>query len=139
MPTILLWLPNGYDTVVGEEAKNYPVVNASASALHAPFKILKFYFRRGNIRFRFCFRKTCSNALENIMKDRTTIMIAHRLSTIRNADEIYVIHQGHNRRKTTTNYITEIVTIGNYATCKLISNSKKKYFTPLYLLVCLRF
>lgn len=28
------------------------------------------------------------------MKDRTTIMIAHRLSTIRNADEIYVIHQG---------------------------------------------
>ena len=28
------------------------------------------------------------------MKTRTTIAIAHRLSTIRNADEIYVLHEG---------------------------------------------
>ena len=28
------------------------------------------------------------------MKNRTTIVIAHRLSTIKNADEIYVIHEG---------------------------------------------
>ena len=34
-------------------------------------------------------------ALERLMKDRTTIAIAHRLSTIRGADEICVLHEGH--------------------------------------------
>ncbi|MDL2245748.1 ABC transporter ATP-binding protein/permease [Parabacteroides sp. OttesenSCG-928-J18] len=33
-------------------------------------------------------------ALENLMKNRTTIVIAHRLSTIRNADRICVMHEG---------------------------------------------
>ena len=33
-------------------------------------------------------------ALEHLMKNRTTIAIAHRLSTIRNADEICVLHEG---------------------------------------------
>lgn len=33
-------------------------------------------------------------ALERLTKSRTTISIAHRLSTIRNADEIYVLHEG---------------------------------------------
>lgn len=33
-------------------------------------------------------------ALERLMADRTTIVIAHRLSTIRNADCIYVLHEG---------------------------------------------
>ena len=34
-------------------------------------------------------------ALERLMKTRTTIAIAHRLSTIRNADTIHVLHDGH--------------------------------------------
>ena len=33
-------------------------------------------------------------ALENMMKNRTSIVIAHRLSTIQNADEIIVMHKG---------------------------------------------
>lgn len=33
-------------------------------------------------------------ALENMMKNRTSIIIAHRLSTIQNADEIVVLHKG---------------------------------------------
>ena len=33
-------------------------------------------------------------ALEHLMKTRTTVAIAHRLSTIRNADVIYVLHEG---------------------------------------------
>ena len=35
------------------------------------------------------------DALEKLMKARTTIAIAHRLSTIKNADEIVVLHEGH--------------------------------------------
>jgi subfamily B ATP-binding cassette protein MsbA len=34
------------------------------------------------------------SALEELMKDKTTIVIAHRLSTVRNADEILVIQAG---------------------------------------------
>lgn len=38
--------------------------------------------------------KLVQDALEKLMKSRTTIAIAHRLSTIKNADEIYVLHEG---------------------------------------------
>jgi len=34
------------------------------------------------------------DALDNLMKNRTTLVIAHRLSTIKNADWIYVMHDG---------------------------------------------
>ena len=34
------------------------------------------------------------DALERLMKTRTTVAIAHRLSTIKNADEICVLHDG---------------------------------------------
>lgn len=33
-------------------------------------------------------------ALDRLMKDRTTLVIAHRLSTIKNADKICVMHEG---------------------------------------------
>lgn len=38
--------------------------------------------------------KLVQEALENLMKNRTTIVIAHRLSTVRNADEICVLEKG---------------------------------------------
>ena len=38
--------------------------------------------------------KLVQDALERLMKSRTTIAIAHRLSTIKNAQCIYVLHEG---------------------------------------------
>jgi subfamily B ATP-binding cassette protein MsbA len=38
--------------------------------------------------------KLVQGALENLMKNRTSIVIAHRLSTIKNADMICVFHEG---------------------------------------------
>ena len=38
--------------------------------------------------------KWVQDAINNLMKDRTSIIIAHRLSTVRYADEIIVLHEG---------------------------------------------
>lgn len=38
--------------------------------------------------------KLVQEALENLMKNRTSLVIAHRLSTIKNADLICVLHEG---------------------------------------------
>ncbi|MDE7386034.1 MAG: ABC transporter ATP-binding protein/permease [Muribaculaceae bacterium] len=38
--------------------------------------------------------KLVQEALDRLMKDRTTLVIAHRLSTIKNADMICVMHEG---------------------------------------------
>lgn len=38
--------------------------------------------------------KLVQDALENMMKNRTSIVIAHRLSTIQKADQIVVLHKG---------------------------------------------
>jgi ATP-binding cassette subfamily B protein len=54
-------------------------------------------------------------SIENITKDRTTLIIAHRLSTIRNADKIIVLKSG------------QIMEIGNHI--ELLDN--KGYYYEL--------
>ena len=60
--------------------------------------------------------KTVQEALNNLMRNRTSIVIAHRLSTIRHADKIVVLHKG------------EIVEQGTHQ--QLIDNNK--HYKKLY-------
>ena len=47
-------------------------------------------------------------ALENLMKNRTSLVIAHRLSTVRNADLICVFHEGEIVERGTHNELIEM-------------------------------
>ena len=50
-------------------------------------------------------------ALDNLMRDRTTLVIAHRLSTIEKADRILVMHQG---RIVESGTHAELLALGGY-------------------------
>ncbi|WP_293761720.1 lipid A export permease/ATP-binding protein MsbA [uncultured Aquitalea sp.] len=89
-------MPQGFDTLIGENGvrlsggQRQRLAIARALLKNAPLLILDEATSALDTQS----ERLVQAALENLMKDRTTIVIAHRLSTIENADRIIVMHQG---------------------------------------------
>ncbi|MHB9292113.1 ABC transporter ATP-binding protein/permease [Hollandina sp. SP2] len=89
-------LPQGYQTLISERGatlsggERQRIAIARAVLKDAPLLILDEATSSVDARSETLIQQ----ALEGIMKDRTTIVIAHRLSTIKNADKIVVLDEG---------------------------------------------
>jgi subfamily B ATP-binding cassette protein MsbA len=89
-------LPNGIDTNIGDAGgklsggQKQRLSIARAVLKNPPIMILDEATSALDTES----ERLVQDALENMMKNRTSIIIAHRLSTIQNADEIVVMHKG---------------------------------------------
>lgn len=89
-------LPQGYDTRVGEGGlklsggQRQRIAIARAMLRNAPILLLDEATSALDTES----ERQVQEALNRLMKDRTTILIAHRLSTVVDADQIYVLDQG---------------------------------------------
>ncbi len=89
-------LPDGFDTVIGESGSRLSggqqqrIAIARALLKNAPILILDEATSSLDVES----EREVQRALENLMKNRTTLVIAHRLSTIKKADRIIVMQHG---------------------------------------------
>ena len=92
----IMGLPEGYDTVVGEHGvklsggQRQRLSIARAMLKNAPILLLDEATSALDTES----ERQVQDALEKLMKGRTTIVVAHRLSTIVEADLIHVIDRG---------------------------------------------
>lgn len=89
-------LPNGYDTIIDEEADNISqgekqLLTIARAILKDP-KVLILDEATSSIDTKT--EKNIQDAMDYLMEGRTSFIIAHRLSTIKNADKILVLKDG---------------------------------------------
>jgi ATP-binding cassette subfamily B protein len=93
----IMSLPEGLDTKVGERGvqlsggQRQRVAIARAFLKNAPTLVLD----EATSHLDAVSEAQVRNALDALMRERTTIVIAHRLSTVRNADFLVVLDRGH--------------------------------------------
>ena len=108
-------LPDGYETIVGE--RGLKLSGGEKQRVAIARTILKnpkiFFFDEATSALDTSTEKEIQKNLENVSKNKTTLIIAHRLSTAANADNIIVLDNG------------AIIEEGNHDT---LIQKKGKYF-----------
>ena len=108
-------MPDGYNTVIGDRGSRLSggqrqrLSIARAILKNPPILILD----EATSALDSESERLVQEALEHLMKDRTTIVVAHRLSTIRHADLICVLHDGRIVERGTHD---ELYALGGYYT-----------------------
>jgi len=92
----IMELPKGYDTNIGDSGNR--LSGGQKQRLNIARAILKnppvMVLDEATSALDTESEKLVQDALDKLMKDRTSVVIAHRLSTIKNADKIIVMHRG---------------------------------------------
>ena len=89
-------LPNGYETIIGENGvklsggQKQRISIARAVLKKSPIILLDEATSSLDAES----EETVQNAINNLTKNKTTLVIAHRLSTIHNSDNIFVVKDG---------------------------------------------
>lgn len=115
---------NGYDTIIGENGirisggQRQRISIARAMLKNAPILLLD----EATSSLDTSSEKAVQQALEVLMKNRTTIIVAHRLSSIVNADVIYVLDNGEIIEHGTHNFLLQEE--GMYSKLWLAQNEK---------------
>ena len=92
----IMAMPEGYQTVVGDRGSR--LSGGQRQRISIARAILKnpeiLIMDEATSALDTESEKLVQDSLDHLLKNRTTLVVAHRLSTIRNADIIYVLHEG---------------------------------------------
>lgn len=115
-------LPNGYDTMINEDASNISqgekqLLTIARTVLASPH-ILILDEATSNVDTQT--ELLIQTAMDKLMEGKTSFVIAHRLSTIRNADSILVIENG------------DIVESGNHETLLAAGGAYQRLYSSQF-------
>jgi ABC-type multidrug transport system fused ATPase/permease subunit len=116
-------MPDGYNTVIGDRGSRLSggqrqrISIARAILKNPPILVLD----EATSALDSESERLVQEALEHLMRDRTTLVVAHRLSTIRHADLICVMHEGEIVERGTHD---QLYALGGYYT-KLVDMQSK--------------